>query len=288
MNRSVVSVFAQIHGALITQFCGHSAATFARGTVLQGFSEGKSPSRDLRTAFQSSFPSGGRRLCACRSSLTMRSALRFPTGSGSRSTRMRFRPPAVCIRRLVSPWPKDSLKQVDGEPDVVAFQVAFGLGETGPGAIREQAKPVRTVTAPHAETMQRGRRGTGSRSPGACTKAMEGQEGDGISGVTVCSRNCSARNGDSERMSLVYRSRPDGVLERQEVDGIAQCARHALGPTPLGPCLAAKVAKRPDKCRQGTPCISDAWGVKNSAARAVSRQTPSASSIRWVKVVQDQ
>lgn len=98
--------------------------------------------------------------------------------------------------------------------------------------------------------------------------------------MPVCSREYTARNGDSERISVVYRCRTVWVMRVQGVDEIAHCARNALGPTSLGPYLTAKVAIRPDKCRQGTSCISDAWGVKNSAARAVSRQKPSASSIR--------
>ena len=91
-NRQVtlLSVFTQIDGALITYFGGHSAATLACGTVLQGCLEGKAPAQALRTAFQSSCPSGGRMRRARRSSLTRRSAARSPTGSASNATRMRF------------------------------------------------------------------------------------------------------------------------------------------------------------------------------------------------------
>ena len=49
-------------------------------------------------------------------------------------------------------------------------------------SIRERAKPVLTLTAPDAESMQVGQGGTGSCAPGAYTAVMEGR-GDGFSGA---------------------------------------------------------------------------------------------------------
>ena len=70
-----------------------------------------------------------------------------------------------------------------------------------------------------------------------------------------------ARNGDSERMSVVYLSRTGGVLRGPRHDGPRVSVRHALAPTTLRPRLAVEVAERPDKCRQGNTCISYAWCV---------------------------
>ena len=55
------------------------------------------------------------------------------------------------------------------------------------------------------------------------------------------SRAYTARTGDSERISVVYRCRTDGVLWGRGVEEIAHCARNALGPTPTGHRRAPKV-----------------------------------------------
>lgn len=105
----------------------------------------------------------------------------------------------------------------------------------------------------------------------ACTAAMGGH-GDWFS------REYAARNGDSERISVVYRCRTNGAQDGRQVDEIAHCARNALSPTPLGPRLAKNVANRPDKCRQGNACISNAWGVRTNRRRG--RRPPASWSHR--------
>ena len=42
----------------------------------------------------------------------------------------------------------------------------------------------------------------------------------------------------------------------------------------LGTVWPLKLSNGPAKGRQGTSCISDAWGVKNSAARASGSKKP--------------
>ena len=59
MWRCVVSVFTQIDDALITQFGGHSAATLARGTILQACLEARAAARAILRALRSSRPSAG-------------------------------------------------------------------------------------------------------------------------------------------------------------------------------------------------------------------------------------
>ena len=70
-----------------------------------------------------------------------------------------------------------------------------------------------------------------------------GTRGRVLQRVPRFSREYAARNGNSERMSVVYRCRTDEILQGRGVDGTAHCARSTLGPAPLGHRLAANVAE---------------------------------------------
>ena len=127
------------------------------------------------------------------------------------------------------------------------------LGNAVPDAYRELARAGRGVTEPHAQRLHGGQGGTRGEVPWRTFQQEEGSPEHifwsrrdrrlSFQRVRRFPGAYAARNGDSERISVVYRCRTSEVLQGRGMDGVVHCARTTLAPTPSGHHLTARVAE---------------------------------------------